>query len=370
MKIMKIKYTLLIVISALFVDSCFPEKLEIAPQDVFAVKNMDPDEFPMVTVNKRTGGSKTFVIFASHATDSIARIQISDKSHDFVMDPVACKMVDKQKPVDVDSLGFLSRKLSTVVFTCKLTIPGDFQEGIFSVKFTIYSGKGDTSSIICKCKVMDYFNGQGRINIYNGQTKSGTRTYSGTAPCFLDIEYLTSYKYDYSFDPPKSVKYIAGCSIYGRNASQAVSETYRKYIHGYIYTDLADFDQRKVYIVSPNTSWIGDSLRILNKLTITYPYEQMYDIKYVDLGPIDFIHMSNSTFENIPFETEGQSMIQLMKGHCYAFYPYMSYYKAGERKVGIIYVKEITYYDPSYTVASPTATVLVAVQKPDNEDAY
>ncbi|GEM_PF-1922175 len=352
---MNIKNILIILTIAIFSSSCFPEKLDIVAQEEFILSNMDPIEFPVVIVSPKNGGTKTFVIYASHHTDSIARFVAEEQSHDFVVSPVSCKLIDPTKPVEVNSEGFLSRKLSSTVFTYKVTIPKTFREGIYSVKFSITTGKGNVKSLVAKCRAVNFLQATNVLTLFNGQTKTNLRTYLSTAPCFVRFITNMTTVMDSTVSPPVTLSIPTSITASTMNAATAITSVNYPNVYGHIYANLADFDKRSVYLVSPNTPWIADSLRILNSFTGTYPTALMNNVKYVDMGVIDFINLNSSDFDNIPFDTKGESMVQLIDGHSYAF-------NITDGRVGIMYIKKIMYYSPNYTGGSPIVYMYLKVQ--------
>jgi len=340
-----------IFLAMLGLSSCSPDELLLVKSESFIVKNMDPLETPQVQVSKVTGATKTFSIFASNPSDSIAAFTSSEASANFEIAPLAFKMIDTRKPVSADAQGRLSRKLADVVFEFTVKIPNTFTEGEYSVKLNVTSGKGETKSIIVKLQASNFLTSINGGALYNGQVANSKKIYAVGATSFLYSVTTFSNVTDNTVNPPVVKSVPTAVAMAAAAVATAVTAANRPNIYGHIYTDLSDFEKRPMYLVSPNASWIADSLRVFNKFSGTYPTAQMRDVKYLDLGEIDFNSLKLSDLKNRQIGTAGEAKVQLIRGHGYAFLN-----KDG--KIAVIYVKNILYTSPSYAGASPTAYVV------------
>ncbi len=349
------KRKLLIVVIALFcLISCSPDELLLIKDIPFMVKNMDPTDIPVVQVNKVIGATKTFSIYASHELDSIASFTATEQSQSFTANPIVFKMIDPSKPVTISNDGKLSRKLSAVVFEYTVQIPKTFVEGKYSVKFNITTGKGEQKSIVAKLQASSFL--ASNVGLYfNGQVASSNRVYSLTANSFFGFTTVTTNVIDATVTPSVTVKVPTSINLVVTTVGTAITAANRVYVYGHIYTDLTNYDKRSMYLVSPKTSWIPDSLRTLNLFKGTYPTAQMQDVKYLELGPVDFATLKVSDLVNKQIGTVGSSQVLLIKGNAYAFL-------TKEGKIAVLYVKNILYYTPSYAIASPTAYLWLKVE--------
>ena len=116
--------------------------------------------------------------------------------------------------------------------------------------------------------------------MYNGRAKTNLKEYLSTATCFIRFITNTSIITDDTVDPPVKDTVPYSITGYATNTATAITTTNRPNVYAHIYTDLSDFEKRTMYLVSPNTEWIADSLRILNKFSATYPTAEMNDVKY------------------------------------------------------------------------------------------
>ncbi|MEJ2884227.1 hypothetical protein [Pedobacter sp. GR22-6] len=348
---MKILLMLSIFLAMLGLSSCSPDELLLVKSESFIVKNMDPLETPQVQVSKVTGATKTFSIFASNPSDSIAAFTSSEASANFEIAPLAFKMIDTRKPVSADAQGRLSRKLADVVFEFTVKIPNTFTEGEYSIKLNVTSGNGETKSIIVKLQASNFLTSINGGALYNGQVANSKKIYAVGATSFLYSVTTFSNVTDNTVNPPVVKSVPTAVAMAAAAVATAVTAANRPNIYGHIYTDLSDFEKRPMYLVSPNASWIADSLRVFNKFSGTYPTAQMRDVKYLDLGEIDFNSLKLSDLKNRQIGTAGEAKVQLIRGHGYAFLN-----KDG--KIAVIYVKNILYTSPSYAGASPTAYVV------------
>jgi len=334
--------------------SCSPDELILVKDEPFIVKNMDPMEVPEVQVNKVNGATKTFSIYASNQTDSIVSFTATNASANFEVNPLVFKMIDPAKPVTINAEGKLSRKLAAVIFEYTVKIPKTFTEGEYSVILNITSGKGETKSILVRMQASSFM--QSAVGLYfNGQVQSSNRVYSTTASAFFGFTTTLTNVTDNTVTPPVVTKVPTGIALLVNNAGTAITAANKDNIYGHIYTDLSNYDKRLMHLVSPNTSWIPDSLRILNKFTGVYPADQMRDVKFLDLGQIDFASLKLSSLANKQIGTAGSSKVLLVKGNGYGFL-------TKEGKIAVVYVKNILYMTPAYTQASPTAYLLLKVQ--------
>ncbi|HEY8388217.1 MAG TPA: hypothetical protein VIK74_06410, partial [Parasegetibacter sp.] len=285
----------------------------------------------------------------------IAGFRVISKSHDFPNNPVLCKMIDPAQPVTVDENGRLSRKLTTVIFEYRVNFPKTFQNDEFNIEFEITTGKGEVKVVSGKCSSVDFLVYNTVMIGYNGQVTSGQRGYATTAPCFLGFQTNFTTVRDETVNPPVDRSVPTSITGFARTPAAALTTASIPNVYAHIYTDITDFEKRTMYLVSPDTEWIGDSLRILNNYLPAYPAAQMNKVSYVDLGAIDFINLKSSDFDGIDFNRDGKSMVRLYSGHSYAF-------KTREDKIAIIYVKNIQIYSPAYNRASPTAYFHIKVQ--------
>lgn len=351
---MKLRKIIILLLASAGLFSCSPDELILVKDEPFIVKNMDPVDFPEVQVNKVNGATKTFSIYASNPTDSIVSFTATGASENFVTNPLVFKMIDPAKPVTIDAEGKLSRKLAAVIFEYTVKIPNTFTEGEYNVTLNITSGKGETKSVLVRLQASSFMSSS--VGAYfNGQVQSSIRNYSLTASAFLGFTTTLTNVTDNSVTPPVVTKVPTAIALLVSNAGTATTAANRDNIYGHIYTDLSNYDKRLMYLVSPNTSWIPDSLRILNKFTGVYPTAQMRDVKFLDLGQIDFASLKLSSLKDKQIGTAGASKVLLVKGNGYAFL-------TKEGKIAVIYVKNILYMTPAYTQASPTAYLILKVE--------
>src|SRR5690606_16429683 len=105
-------------------------------------------------------------------------------------------------------------------------------------------------------------------------------------------------------------------------------------------------NERTMHLVSPDESWIGDSLRVLNNFTTPYPAAQMNRVRFVDIGVINFLDMTDDVLDQVDFERDGKSKVQLHVGNSYAF-------RTADGRKGVLFFKFSFIYTPAYSQGSP-----------------
>lgn len=348
MKFQKL-YFYLALIGLLFA-SCQPERFEPSDGASFVFFTLDSKENPPLSVHPVNGVSKTFAVMASAPGDNIVQFIVSDPSHPLEITAIRTLMVDPENPPVLDEEGRLSRPVSTAVFEVVVRVPPDFL-GPYEVNFTVVNGKGERKQLAGRFEAVNYFMPTTVLAAYNGRTRNSNREYLATANCFLSFSRFYTYPVDNSVDPPRTDTVNTSVTPALRTPSTAITAANRPNVYAHIFTDLTDLDDRHMYMVSPDEPWVADSLRSLNKITVNYQPHLMNRVRYIDLGPIDFINLTSAKMTEIsalPFETEGQAKVKLTMGHSYAF-------KTTYGKTGIFYLKKIVAYDAYYSTASPTA---------------
>lgn len=337
-------------------SACVPEVIEWE-ENPFNVYMLDSRENPPVSVHPVNGTKKTLALFASCPGDSIVQLIVSGASQPFEIDPVVFRLVDPENPPTLDEDGYLSRPLSTVIFEINVNVPKTFNQGTYSVNFTVVNGRGDKKDLTASFEAVNYFMPATRLSAYNGQTVSNNVQYLPTANCFLGFTKVFSYPVDNTVSPARRDTVLASVTPIVRTPSLARNLANRPNIYAHIYTDIPSLDSRQMYLVSPDESWIADSLATLNNST-AFPTHLMNRVRYIDLGLIDFLNISSeqmSEFSRLPFETEGKAMVPLKAGHSYAFL-------STDQKVVVLFVKAIIQYAAFYSTASPTADFHMIVQ--------
>lgn len=332
-----------------FLFACTPEKVNFVQDEPFILKSAESLDMPIVVVNPATGGTFNFIVFTSNRTDSIASIKVLNRSHDFAAAPIACRMIDPAKPVTVGDDGSLSRRLTTFIFEYSVTFPKTFRTGTYSVEFEVTSGRGEKKTLKAECTAVDYLQVTTSSTVYNGQVASSMRSYLSTAPCFLGLRLNTVSVIDSTVSPPVPTDVPSTITGLALTAATAATTANRPNVFAHIYSDVRDFNQRRMYLVSPDSTFVRDSLRALNGVA-NFNNTIMNKVRFVDLGTIDFVNLKSSDFDNIDFAGKGKGMVELLVNHSYAF-------QRPDGRIGIAYVKNIQVYSPEYNRASPFAAI-------------
>src|SRR5690606_1288713 len=146
-----------------------------------------------VPINPVLDGTKKIIVFASHPTDSIAKLVIRNESMNLEVVNLRALMVDTQNPVAFSENGELSRKVSTVVFEYTLRIPKTAQPGSqYRAQFVISTGKGEERVVDVGFNLVGYFRAPTLLTAFNGQIINSTEQYLPTASCFIGYTRSTS----------------------------------------------------------------------------------------------------------------------------------------------------------------------------------
>lgn len=333
-----------LLITSLF--SCQPAEFVEIERDPFVVYNMEVSEMPAVPINPVLDGSKKLIVFASHPKDSIAGFMVRNQSIDLEVVNLKCLMVDTRDSVKVNDGGNLSRKVSTVIFEYTVRVPKNAQPGQqYRAEFVIVSGKGEERVVDVGFNLVGYFRAPTLLTAFNGQVKNSMKEYLPSANCFIGFSPTTSVIVDPD-DPAIRDTLQTGITAFVRNPSLATNAANRPNIVAHIFTEIRTLRERIMYLVSPDESWIGDSLRILNNFTAPYPADQMNHVRFVDLGVINFLDMTDDVLDQVDFDRDGQTKLQLHVGNSYAF-------RTEDGRKGVIFFKFVHIYTPAYSQGSP-----------------
>ncbi|MBL1411438.1 hypothetical protein [Sphingobacterium faecale] len=343
-------FALVLFISAF---GCKPDKFVAIDRDPFIAYSMEASDMPVVTINPNVDGSKKIIIFASHPEDSIARFNVRNRSIELDVNSLKFLMVDGRDPVTIDEQGQLSRKVSTVVFEYTVKIPKETKGGqTFTGEFVITSGSGEERVIKVGFNLVSYFRAATLLTVYNGRVKNSMKEYLPTANCFITYQ-QTSASRPRPDNPSQNETVITGISTAVANPATAITTTNRPKVIAHLFNEIHSLDESRLYLVSPDEPWIADSLRVLNKFTGTYPTAQMNKVRYVDLGPINFLDMDDDDFNKADFEKDGKSKILLKVGNSYAF-------QTADGRTGVLFYKFVHIYSPEYSIGSPIAYFHIA----------
>ncbi len=207
------------------------------------------------TVKAVPGADIQFKFIASTNFGKIIRIEVDEKSHPFEisLDSINFTLVDQSLGLSLDSSGFLSRPVSTVMVLLPMTVPleEEYVGETLSMRFKVSDDQGNTASVRPCFKIVNiksndwlylYMTYAGRASFYafdsNGK-HAKYLTFSGEEESIEIITATDADKKTYAFNPHASAteEFMITTTSYKTYKSESMRNTV------FMKLEACDFDR-------------------------------------------------------------------------------------------------------------------------------
>lgn len=298
---MKVIYLILIYMTVFFTACSIDDVLKPANQiNIALMETVD-------TVKAVPGSNINFKFIASTNLGKIVRIEIEEKSHPFdvTLDSMNFTLVDQSLELTIDSLGFLSRPVSTVMALFPMTVPKNDEY------------VGETLSM--QFKVTDDQNNVARVR-----------------PCFRIVNIKTNNPFWFYRAPSGDRAMFYGFDDNGKDQSFRSPYGEEDNIDMIVATDL----NKKTFVLNPLARSTEEFMHTLSYYTY-YECESMRKTVFMKLSDCNFEKVDDVFIEKLDF-SKVEDQLQLEDKDVFAF-------MTQEGKKGIVRADISAYGDVTFT---------------------